>query len=59
MNPKEFLKLEKDAKVSFEDWNKLKDYIFKMYLRIDELLISREKWKEKFMELKNKLNSPQ
>ena len=54
MNPKAFLLLEKGARISFDDWNQLKDYIFKLQLRIEDLEKSRSNWKKKYNELKNK-----
>ena len=53
MDIKEFLKLEKKAKITFDDWESIKDYIFKLNLKIKELLASRENWKKKYKELKN------
>jgi len=53
MNPKAFLLLEKGARVSMDDWNELKDYIFKLYLRIEDLEKSRESWKTKYQKLKS------
>ena len=53
MNLSDFLKLEKNMQISIGDWESVKDLIYKLQLRIDELLISRENWKKKYMELKN------
>ena len=56
MNLSDFLKLEKNATIKVGDWEAVKNLIYKLQLRIEELLVSRQKWREKYFELKN---SPQ
>ena len=37
MNLKEFLLLEKGMKISFDDWDKVKNLIYKMQLKMEDL----------------------
>lgn len=45
--------IEKGALITLEDWDELKNYIWKLHLKIEELKKSRDNWKEKYLEIKN------
>ena len=53
MNISDFLKLEKNATIKVGDWEAVKNLIYKLQLKIEDLIKSRANWKEKYMELKN------
>jgi len=44
--------LEEGASITLKDWEKLKDFIWKQQLKIEELTKSRENWKAKYKKLK-------
>jgi len=50
---KQWKELEKGASISLDNWEELKDFIWKMQLRIEDLEKSRENWKLKYEKLKN------
>ena len=47
---KEWKELEKGASISLNNWENLKDFIWKMQMRIEDLEKSRENWKNKYKE---------
>lgn len=44
---KQWKQLEKGASISLENWEELKDLIWKQQLKIEELTKSRENWKKR------------
>ena len=43
------------AHLTFDDWDKLGDKIYRLSLMVDRLVISRENWRNKYKDLKNKM----
>ena len=42
-------KLRNKATITFEEYDELEDYLSKIHLRLDELVKSRDKWREKYL----------
>lgn len=49
--------LEKGASITLENWEELKDFIWKQQMKIKELEISRDKWKKRALKLNQKQES--
>jgi len=47
-------KLKKSAVVKLNDLEELEKLLSKVFLKMGELEVSRENWKEKYMELKSR-----
>jgi len=44
--------LEKGIKIDVQNWEDLKDFIWKQQMKIERLTESRDNWKDKYMGLK-------
>ena len=52
---KEFKELEK--KLGIDAYNEITKFMFTLYRKIEDLTISRDKWREKFEELKKEVKN--
>lgn len=46
---KDWKTIENNTLITMKSWEELKDYIYKLQLRIEDLEKSRAKWKERAM----------
>ena len=51
---KEMNEIMNSASITFDEWDRLKDFIWKMELKIEELTKSRDNWKLKYKLVREK-----